>query len=1210
MTINTRHISTKIIIYFLTAVLLPLLIVAFVTYEVSKAEIERIVTDNLEFIVDDRVEEIEKFINERKHELTVLGESSSIFELMDKIETTIIQDGFESEEYSNVSRELQLLISRYLDLDRYYDVLLVSKKGDVIFSLVRKSDYRSNLLSGPYKDTNLANAVKKSLTMNVYSVSGFDYYEPSNDLASFITYPLYNDGIMLGSIAVQLRKINLYRFFTHLQVMGILGETRIFRQNQNNEFIVAPPYSDIGDFFRTDFNDLLEESPLMILEGERGSDIISGFNNKAAIAAWKYIPALKFGIVVKLDMNEALSVVSHLKDISVLVGLAAVIFAAALAFLISLAISRPISELHNATKLIAMGNFSIRTRIEGKDEIAALAGTFNVMAEELEKKQTALSEKISELDSLKFALDQHAIVSISDEQGNITYSNDKFCEISGFSQNELLGKNYRILKSEEHSPEFYQDLWRTITKGDIWHGEFKNKQKDGGHFWVNTTIVPFLNKQGKPFQFITINTDITERVDAEVRLKETEERFSFAVEGAGDGIWDWDMNTNEMQFSRLYMKMLGYSENELPHQLETWIKSVHPDDLPRVQKNLENYLEGRSSVYVVELRLHCKDNSYKWILCRGTVVGRNSENEPVRMIGIHSDITRQRKMVEQIEHQKKLVDMLHKSTTDFVVKSNFQNTMNTMLETLLDLTGSEYGFVGEVLYDNNGDPYLKTHAISDISWSPETEGLYNEFKEKGMEFRNLNTLFGHVMISKQSVLGNDPASDPRAGGLPSGHPPLKSFLGVPVLYGDKLVGMYGIANRTNGYDDEIKEFLRPFDITYGVIIHSRRMAETEEDTRKALIEAKEIAENANQAKSDFLSSMSHELRTPMNAILGFSQLLEYDEALGEEQKESVKEILKAGYHLLELINEVLDLAKVESGHMEMSLEPIELYPLIEECISLVSSLAEKRNIKLGYNIEKNTAVRADHMRLKQVILNLLSNAIKYNTEGGSVTIFPEFHGENRIQVHFTDTGPGIPADQMKELFQPFNRLEAENSEIEGTGIGLTITRKIMELMDGSIDVNSEVGIGSTFWIELPLDLLPLDTYSQEGSNSKIEIPVENGMYEKLTVLYIEDNPANMKLVAQIFSQRNYIKLITAHTPELGIEMALSFNPRLILLDINMPGLDGYEVLEIFKGKESLINIPVIAITANAMPHDIDRGKKAGFTDYLTKPLDVAKSGLH
>jgi len=340
----------------------------------------------------------------------------------------------------------------------------------------------------------------------------------------------------------------------------------------------------------------------------------------------------------------------------------------------------------------------------------------------------------------------------------------------------------------------------------------------------------------------------------------------------------------------------------------------------------------------------------------------------------------------------------------------------------------------------------------------------------------------------------------------------------------------------------------------------------------------------------------------MNAILGFSQLMATDDSLATEHQEGVAEILKAGHHLLNLINEVLDLAKIESGHVDLTLEPVAVRPLVEECLSLVGTLAARREVRMGHAVPEEAVVQADRTRLKQALLNLLSNAIKYNHHGGSVSLAVHQVDGSRLRIRVTDTGPGIASEGLPELCQPFNRLGAENSNIEGAGIGLSITRRLVEMMGGTLEVESKTGIGSTFWIELPLESPP-----QPAPEAAIPVgaaTVQPPNPARHTVLYIEDNPANLKLVAQILGRRPHILLITAHTAELGIELARERHPDLILLDINLPGVDGYRLLEVIRKEAGLEGTPVIALTANALSSDIEQGMAAGFSDYLTKPLNV------
>ena len=373
--------------------------------------------------------------------------------------------------------------------------------------------------------------------------------------------------------------------------------------------------------------------------------------------------------------------------------------------------------------------------------------------------------------------------------------------------------------------------------------------------------------------------------------------------------------------------------------------------------------------------------------------------------------------------------------------------------------------------------------------------------------------------------------------------------------------------------------------------------------RNELRAAKEAAENASLAKSDFLSSMSHELRTPLNAILGFAQILEFDDALSAEQRESTQEIIKGGHHLLGLINEVLDLAKIESGHVTLSIETVRLKDLVDDCRRLMQPLAVAAQLTMHVQVSNQWVVRADRARLKQVILNLLSNAIKYNRQGGDIGVRVMDARADRIRIEVTDTGLGIAASRLPGVFQPFNRLGKDTGGIEGTGIGLSITRKLVVMMDGEVGVESQPGVGTTFWIELPRGSMSM---AGELEPSVFGATHSRAQGAGRCVLCIDDNPVNLKLIAQILTKRPDIDLVTAHTPGLGIQLAMSRQPELILLDINMPGMDGYQVLEVLKNYARTASIPIIAVTANAIPRDVEKGGTSGLAGYLTKPLDVGK----
>lgn len=658
----------------------------------------------------------------------------------------------------------------------------------------------------------------------------------------------------------------------------------------------------------------------------------------------------------------------------------------------------PVRRLIHQADSHAAGDLKQRSGVAEGTELSELARTLDAMAVKMAERDHVLAQHLR-------AFNEHAIVSAADMAGNIVYANDRFCEISQYAREEVIGKTHRLINSGFHPPEFFSMMWETITQGQVWHGNIRNRRKDGTYYWVASTVVPFFDEKGRLERYFSIRTDITRALAIDAELQESEERFRLLAKNALDVISLHDPDGRYVYISPSCERVLGYAPADLTGH--DGYELVHPDDVERVRKKLyQPALLGEPGEcgYV---RVRHRNGEYIWV----DASAAPSRDKTGSIVSIQVSV-REVTARKQVEDELRLHDRaLAASGSGIVI---FRRS---------DL-GIEYA----------------NAAYSDIVELPEAD---------------MPGQFWPALAETEESAG------------------VWQFLRDAVALGDERHAVVEAISR-RGRNVWCDIFISPVRSEEGAVTHFVVAISDVTDQimmEAALMRAKETAEQASQAKSKFLSHVSHELRTPLNAILGFAQLLESDSdaPLNEEQQESIERILHSGWLLRELIDDVLDLSRIEAGRLVLKPEDVNVFDLVRDCLQVIATQATDKGLEI-VNLSGECSqqmVHIDVRRFKQVLLNLLSNAVKYNRKGGRVTVSCHFLDDGVMRIAVSDTGIGIPLEKRDELFQYFSRLGAENSSIPGIGVGLALCRHLVDLMGGNISVESIPEEGSSFTIELP-----------------------------------------------------------------------------------------------------------------------------------------------
>jgi PAS domain S-box-containing protein len=671
---------------------------------------------------------------------------------------------------------------------------------------------------------------------------------------------------------------------------------------------------------------------------------------------------------------------------------------------------------------------------------------------------TALKKSQTQFRDIISALDQTAIVTIADAFGNFTMANDQFCQVSKYSREEIIGQNYRILYSGHHSDEFFADMWKTIANGQTWRGDIKDRAKDGSFYWVDTTIVPFLDEQGKPYQYLSIRKDITASKEAHIEFQKLSLRLELAIKSGQIGVWEWDISQNKMTWDKRIYELYDISQSDEQVNYDVWFNAVHPDDRAGVITLLQQTTSDNAE-YDTEFRIVHRDGSIRYIKSQG-IFKHNEQGNPLVMYGINYDIS-DRKRVEL--ELKKLADRLS--------------------------VALESGAIGIWVWD----------AISNkVTWDD------RQYQLHGIE----NT--PEVSVDYASWLAMiHPEDRTRCDSLIQ-----------QVLLGSSEYDTEFRVVHPDGKIVYIKSYATVFRDDHGVLlsmigvnydISDRKRAELLlNESNQQLRAANEELARISRFKDEFLANMSHEIRTPMNAIIGMNYLILKTE-LTTHQRNYLEKAQMASHHLLGLINDILDFSKIEAGKLTIEQIDFKLETVLENVVNLISEKASSKGLEIIFDLDRDLPRNfiGDPLRLGQVLTNYVSNAVKF-TNKGEITIIVKLqeYRENEVVLYMAvkDTGIGLKEEQMKLLFHSFQQADASTTrKFGGTGLGLAISKRIVTLMGGAVGVESEFGKGSTFWFTVCLgkSTMPINASPLADTLAK---PIEPDELGKVLLKWIPPNP--------------------------------------------------------------------------------------------------------